>query len=243
MLPHFLILSMGMLCGYFITVFESPNEVSTNNDIAIMAHYIEKISNNTIFTKRTNYDTCAEKYDDLTVSHSEHIGIKPFFDNCTDYDAIFVSKWYKENILNTTLNTMTFNWFKCLDKNYFLQAMYFYKNWKKSYNIIREKYMKQEGMMKKNHEKIKIINATTSKIWLDTYDVMIPKQISTEHIMIKEKYAALLAMNEATGDIGCENNMLGGAIFWFSVMTTIGYGNAVPKTNSGRKYAICRIFN
>jgi len=234
LLPHFLILSIGILCGYLITVFESPNEISTNNDIAIIAHYIEIVSNNTIFTTRTNYETCAEKYDDLAVSQSEHIGIKSFFDNCTDYDAILVSKWYKETSLNPTLNTMTFNWFECLDKNYFIQAEYFYKNWKKSYNIIREKYMKQEGMMNKNAEKIKIINATTKKISLDTYDVKIQKQISTENIMIKEKYADLLATNEATGDSGCENNILGGSIFWFSVMTTIGYGNAVPKTNSGR---------
>ena len=46
--------------------------------------------------------------------------------------------------------------------------------------------------------------------------------------------AETTAMEEATGETACTENLAGGATFWFVLMTTIGYGNAVPVTNAGR---------
>ena len=42
------------------------------------------------------------------------------------------------------------------------------------------------------------------------------------------------SFDEATGFVGCTKNVPGGAWFWFTVMTTIGYGNTSPKTEGGQ---------
>ncbi len=42
------------------------------------------------------------------------------------------------------------------------------------------------------------------------------------------------AVMEADGFSNCSFNVNAGAVFWYTVMTTIGYGNAAPVTNSGR---------
>jgi hypothetical protein len=42
------------------------------------------------------------------------------------------------------------------------------------------------------------------------------------------------ALSQATGSQSCRPHYVGGALFWFTVMTTIGYGSAVPDTEGGR---------
>ena len=42
------------------------------------------------------------------------------------------------------------------------------------------------------------------------------------------------ALMEATGSGDCDSNCAAGALFWFTVMTTIGYGNTAPVTIGGR---------
>lgn len=40
--------------------------------------------------------------------------------------------------------------------------------------------------------------------------------------------------DQATGSKGCKVHTAGGALFWFTIMTTIGYGNTAPTTQEGR---------
>jgi len=42
------------------------------------------------------------------------------------------------------------------------------------------------------------------------------------------------SLTDATGGDGCTLNGPGAAFFWFTVMTTIGYGNQAPDSNAGR---------
>merc|ERR1711957_1139995 len=46
--------------------------------------------------------------------------------------------------------------------------------------------------------------------------------------------AALKELEEDDGHLNCRPSTLGGAIFWFTIMTTIGYGNTAPETQGGR---------
>jgi Ion channel len=46
--------------------------------------------------------------------------------------------------------------------------------------------------------------------------------------------AIVNALSQATGAKTCSPHYIGGAWFWFTVMTTIGYGNAIPATVSAR---------
>jgi len=49
-----------------------------------------------------------------------------------------------------------------------------------------------------------------------------------------------LAVKNARGHDDCKVNTSGGAMFWFTTMTTIGYGNTVPVSDGGRAY-VCII--
>jgi hypothetical protein len=48
------------------------------------------------------------------------------------------------------------------------------------------------------------------------------------------EYAYGLAQAGATGEEGCEENFAGTAWFWFTIMTTVGYGNQAPTSREGR---------
>lgn len=51
---------------------------------------------------------------------------------------------------------------------------------------------------------------------------------------MSESEAHEKALSAADGSQNCVVNYVGGAIFWFTVMTTIGYGNTAPTTTGGR---------
>mmetsp|Transcript_17193 Transcript_17193/g.49298 ORF Transcript_17193/g.49298 Transcript_17193/m.49298 type:complete len:645 (+) Transcript_17193:33-1967(+) len=46
--------------------------------------------------------------------------------------------------------------------------------------------------------------------------------------------ALQLSFEEATGHEGCDMNWYAGAWFWFTIMTTIGYGNTAPTSDGAR---------
>jgi len=67
--------------------------------------------------------------------------------------------------------------------------------------------------------------------WVASYQTLYDQNIDNG---MDEEGAIEQALNEAQGTDGCEINTAGGALFWFTLITTIGYGTAVPSTPSGR---------
>ena len=85
-----------------------------------------------------------------------------------------------------------------------------------------------------------------------TADGLTPHEIESLHVFNKyvesfnsllEEYiedgmsyaeAYELAVYNANGHDNCRVHTSGGAIFWFTIMTTIGYGNTAPTTTGGR---------
>jgi len=51
---------------------------------------------------------------------------------------------------------------------------------------------------------------------------------------LSDEEAHMNALENASGSDECIVNTAGGAIFWFTIMTTIGYGNTAPITPGGR---------
>lgn len=74
--------------------------------------------------------------------------------------------------------------------------------------------------------------------WSRLYDKyleegMLDPGINETEVRVRLK-ADLRATEEATGKEACELNVESAAWFWFTVMTTIGYGNQSPVTTGGR---------
>ncbi|CAB9530461.1 expressed unknown protein [Seminavis robusta] len=61
--------------------------------------------------------------------------------------------------------------------------------------------------------------------------------ITTQRIFAN-KQVVLELVRQATGSRGCEVHIAGGALFWFTLMTTIGYGNTAPESDEGR-FLVC----
>jgi len=51
---------------------------------------------------------------------------------------------------------------------------------------------------------------------------------------LEEADAIEYGVQRASGGAGCKAHIAAGALFWFTVMTTIGYGNTAPVTDGGR---------
>ncbi|CAB9517688.1 expressed unknown protein [Seminavis robusta] len=45
-------------------------------------------------------------------------------------------------------------------------------------------------------------------------------------------------VHQSSGSRGCEVHIAGGALFWFTIFTTIGYGNTAPESDEGR-FLVC----
>eukprot|EP00978_Attheya_sp_CCMP212_P023061 scaffold69809_cov42-Attheya_sp.AAC.2 len=67
--------------------------------------------------------------------------------------------------------------------------------------------------------------AYMAEVWTESYETILQENQD----MSREE-----AMAQATGTNSCKVHTAAGALFWFTIMTTIGYGNATPVTAGGR---------
>ena len=74
------------------------------------------------------------------------------------------------------------------------------------------------------------------KAWMESYRDIVLGQMETENATFVE--AHMSAIQSASGHDGCRINTAAGALFWFTVMTTIGYGNVAPVTRGGQGLVI-----
>ena len=69
------------------------------------------------------------------------------------------------------------------------------------------------------------------------HDVYLEEAESSKggNLTIDEKQEAFeKALEQATGSGGCQSNRAGTSWFFFTIMTTVGYGNQAPSTTGGR---------
>jgi len=121
--------------------------------------------------------------------------------------------------------SLTFNWIRCWnntelgDPNPWKptqnqinasadQSVFFWQEWENNYRLLLEQYITENQCME-----LKGNSTEQSECLLD---------------------AAYEAVNDATGGLQCATNTGAAAWFWFTVMTTVGYGNMSPSTYQGR---------
>jgi len=67
--------------------------------------------------------------------------------------------------------------------------------------------------------------------WLESFESLASEYISDG---ASKEEASTRAIQNASGTDACVINSAGGSMFWFTIMTTIGYGNIAPVTKGGR---------
>lgn len=72
--------------------------------------------------------------------------------------------------------------------------------------------------------------------WMDSYREIVLGQMEMENATFVK--AHMSAIQSASGHDECRINPAAGALFWFTVMTTIGYGNVAPVTRGGQALVI-----
>lgn len=71
-------------------------------------------------------------------------------------------------------------------------------------------------------------------IYDDEYNKTLPENATKREVLETELFAYRTATSEASGGSACEPNIPASAWFFFTVMTTIGYGNQAPTTVGGQ---------
>lgn len=127
---------------------------------------------------------------------------------------------FQETNANNSIafNSLSFNWNRCWDLTSNSQFVFY-----PSREMIRaahpaqqEEYYEQEWRLMQE----------------TLYEKYLPE--------LGDDYEAYLrSVQEATGASACEENMGGTAWFFFTIMTTVGYGNQTPVTNDGRLLVVC----
>lgn len=223
--PLFFLIAICFICGYFLTLLEKEAEVIAN-DSYLRKIFIDDVreggfQHNIIKGVQTATSVCINKYTNYT---SISINSTTFSYNDTEIDdfmrecmgsAAFAQTLIddpKQSLLGHTAevpDSLSFHWMRCpLEDD------------------------RRKGLTQMQY---------SAQSVLDSFNASFMKREEEFERQIREKGPSKKAMDAFIGEIGkisghehCHLHTAGGALFWFTVMTTIGYGNTVPQSDAGR---------
>jgi len=221
--PLLLLICWCKLCGYFLARLEKEYELSEN--MKEIREYEEEhhSMNRAIGAVQKSYDECIDIFmnDSMMDPSSDLINgteLKVFVQNCTTIGVeesknIIKKEVGDKEMVDLTSNHLSFNWNTCSEdgKNMrsYEQGKFLYEKWNENRN---EKY--KEIMELADNNNNNDVDEDSEDAYLQAIqDTVIPEGL-------------------------CKLNPAGGAIFWFTVMTTVGYGNAAPKTGGGQIFVV-----
>ena len=212
LIPLLCLIGLCFLFGYGLASLEAPLEIQGNNEIMVSVN--DKITriNNLSASLDNGYQSCLEQFQQqaLVLSLTTN-DLLVFMDECmsTVKEEVQIDK---ENLFDEIKvqeaieNGFTFNW-----------------------NICHEKSI--DGRPYKDEQGLKFMDT-----WFQSYDMLYNEiLVNEEGTLLTESEAQSIAMSQADGSNNqCVVNTVGGAIYWFTIMTTIGYGNASVVSLGGR---------
>lgn len=209
-IPILILIGLAILCGHILAHLESKNELNSLHDS--MLSFLQNrggVREIADVVERT-YENCIDEYIKThTDQPNNTTGLKDFIDGCKEdgleYTQKMVVNWESDAQKNL-ISDISLNWNTCLK----------YKNGWKTEISQQSEYFGEH--------------------WLQSYDSSLvekSKKNNTEKASDDAHQVAAKDAWDAIEDL-CEVNSAGGAIFWFTIMTTIGYGNTTPQTMAGR---------
>lgn len=260
-LPLWLLIMLALMGGKWVAQFEAPAEYNDND--AIVAKYnkvlltdsllnktidqlkevpelclISFLKNHTIGenTNRTYYDVLENSTfwndgNNLNLVGLTFLrlipGLPAHMKNCGGLSEILIDQLLElrnESSSDEAARSLTFNWIRCWDTDQLGSHVNFRATNQSIYAASQqpEYYMEtwQEDQQRLEKQYMMELGDNTTADF-DRMDV-ITRSIA-----------------DATGRSGCSENIPGSAWFFFTVMTTIGYGNQAPETTGGRALVAC----
>jgi len=207
--PLIILICLCMFCGHFLAVLEKDNELKTND--AFIAYHVReaKSFDEAIGAQQQVYDDCLDMFIDTNAEPTMDVTeLKTFMAKCTE-----------------DVNSKT-------------------EEWKTRLKATREKELIDniltfdwntcsENGMPASHENQ---GHYSYNRWVESKKMIYAEHIKSEEI--EDSEALELAIDNATSGDFCRTNSAGGAMFWFTIMTTIGYGNTAPVTGGGRMFVM-----
>lgn len=262
-IPVWILVLLSLLCGKFLGELESPIELDAN-DAAMRARkvvsaYNEAVSDTLsvlptlcyfLYQNRTNLTEMGSAFMDILEDHAtlnEYIEAQP---NLTGHAFVDVTRFgqymdecgkaadeYTNNIQyvwfgNTSYDgsdfgdqSLSFNWNRCMNE---ISA--------NSSNRIFSPNQKQINASKPQAQQQAYMDE-----WNRHFDELRQKNLlmyieADENNTVDDSrmQAFQASLEEATGRTTCTVNIAAAGWFWFTVMTTVGYGNQAPSSAGGR---------
>jgi len=227
LLPLLFLIGLCFLFGHFLADLEKSGEINANDE-AMRAYYSEyrdyvaqETANREVLVRV--YPTCLREYGNsstFTDLEEADVNIFPWLDTCTEekmeeYPIPDFRTYYRDE----TVGDLTFNWIKCT----FVDVNQLELDEETENIVATNSYLQQDIQYRLDFNK--------------DYDANLEQlQANNKNVTLAELPRQAAAMS--TGAYTCRTHSAGGALFWFTIMTTIGYGNTAPVTEGGRALVI-----
>lgn len=205
-IPILLLICWCMFCGHFLAVLERKNEMN-ENDTAISAFLDEyKSMRQKLKSIEEAYEDCHEKYM-LSSPPSDLSNMKSFMEDCSGGSTTdFLLEFEQEKLETLKSEGLSFNWNTCDPDRANVPS-----EDQAEYVISRWNETAENALVE-----YKASTPLEDQVYSEMYEI-VDKAYETSSIP----------------EDACYVNSSGGSIFWFTVMTTIGYGNTAPVTKEG----------
>lgn len=218
-LPLAILQAMAFLFGWFLALAEMDGEIARNDATcrgAVQAYYDyekeQKEMHEHIFTA---LDLCAPPGSDSDNVFTEQCAANytqehfPIVDLVTFFGQVDLT------------DGMTFDWIRC----------YFYDI---DSDPNAEEYAPSIRDSDFSLQLYRFVEEFVIQVYEIEAELREKSTLDDDQAAVDEYYFLNQALPLASGGGTCHEHVAGGALYWFTIMTTIGYGNASVITNAGR---------
>jgi hypothetical protein len=211
-IPLLFLIGLSFLFGLGLATLEGPGEIESNNqllrDFISENHRVSEL----VSSVDEKYKSCLVEYTTLGGGGGgdNNHDLLTFMEDCTNDKRIEISNHLDKTYEDTFMNLAINNQF--------------------SYNWVTCGFNETSGRSYA-HEQSFTVHENWWKSFTSYKNIYIGQGLTESNAMEK-------AFLKADGSETCVINYTGGAIFWFTIMTTIGYGNTAPVTMGGRALVV-----
>jgi hypothetical protein len=204
--PLLILICLCMFCGHFLALLERDSELKAND--AFLASHVKdsmQLFEEASEVMKRSYDDCIDIFIGDPMEPIKDAGeLKKFMKKCTDITD-----------LDSRVLSSDFAGKKRLD----VFSTHTSFNWNTCSRDGLPAPKKEQGQYLYDR-------------WVESKQQLYAEYSQTDEI--DDSKALELAIDNATAGDFCKTNSAGGAMFWFTIMTTIGYGNTAPVTKEGQ---------